>query len=99
MSILEKKAFSFNDFAKLALTLGTIFSMWYNLKLDIKDVKTEVSDLKTYKTADDLVINSKVTRLEQLAENTSNKANELERDFIRIQAILPNGIPEIKDKE
>jgi hypothetical protein len=97
MSALEQKAFSFNDFAKLALTLGTIFSMWYNLKLDIKDVKSEVSELKTYKTSDDLVINGRVLRLEQLAENTSNRANELEREFIRFQAIIPNRIPEIKD--
>jgi hypothetical protein len=99
MSVLEKKAFSFNDFAKLALTLGTIFSMWYNLKLDIKDVKTEVSDLKTYKTADDLVINTKVSRLEQMAENTNNRTNELERNFFRLQAIIPNRIPEIKDED
>jgi len=99
MSVLEKKAFSFNDFIKLAVTLGSIFSMWYNLKLDIKDVKTEVSDLKTYKTADDLVINGRVLKLEQLAENTSNKTNELEKDFIRFQAIMPNRIPEIKDAD
>lgn len=99
MSILEKKTFSFNDFIKLAVTLGTIFSMWYNLKLDIKDVKTEVADLKTYKTADDMVINSKVIRLEQLAENTQNRTNQLERDFFKFQAIIPDKIPEIKDED
>lgn len=99
MSVLEKKTFSFNDFSKLALTLGTIFSMWYNLKLDIKDVKTDVSELKTYKRADDLIINGRVSKLEQLADNTSNRTNELEREFIRFQAIMPNRIPEIKDAD
>lgn len=99
MSVLEKKAFSFSDISRLAVTLGAIFSMWYNLKLDIREVKTEVSDLKTYKNADDLVINAKVSRLEQLAENTSNRTNQLERDFFKIQAIMPNRIPEIEDAD
>lgn len=99
MSVLEKKAFSFSDISRLAVTLGAIFSMWYNLKLDIGEVKMEVAELKTYKTADDLVINSRVTKLEQLTENNSNRTNEIERDFIRLQAIIPDSKIEIEDAD
>lgn len=90
MSILDKAKFSANDFIKGAILLCSIGSMWYNLKLDNADLKNQISELKTYKNADDKVINSRVDRLEILTENQTNKTNEVERNVIRLMAIIPN---------
>ena len=98
MSILDKPKFSANDFVKGAVLLCSIGSMWYNLKLDIKDVKQDISEVKTYKNADDKVINARVDRLEILTENTSNKTNEIERNVIRLMAIVPSFKLKIEDE-
>ena len=101
MSVLDKPKFSANDVIKLAITIGSIGSMWYNLKLDNNDLKGQISELKTYKNADDKVINSRVENLELLSTNMNNRTTEIEKDIIRLLAILPNRaeVPKLKEHE
>ena len=101
MSILDKPKFSANDLLKGAVLLCSIGSMWYNQKLDNNDLKSQIGELKTYKNADDEVINSRVENLELLSTNMNNRTTEIEKDIIRLLAIMPNRteVPKIKENE
>jgi hypothetical protein len=90
MGILDKASFSANDFIKGIILLTSIGSMWYNLKLDNKDLKNEIAALKTYETTDHILINSKIDRLESAAEASDNRTNELEKNVIKLMAIVPS---------
>lgn len=98
MSILDKPKFSANDFVKGAILLCSIGSMWYNLKLDNAELKSEISELKTYKNADDKVVNSRIDRLEIITEHNGNKTNKIERNVIRLMAIVPSFKLKIEDE-
>lgn len=98
MSILDKPKFSANDFVKGAILLCSIGSMWYNLKLDNADLKSQISELKTFKDADDKVVNSRIDRLEIITDHNGNKTNEIERNVIRLMAIVPSFKLKIEDE-
>lgn len=99
MSVLDKAKFSFNDFVKGAVLLCSIGSMWYNLKLDNAELKAEVRELKAYKDADDKAVNMRIEKLELLTNNYDNRANENEKNIVRILAVLNNYKLEIKNDE
>ena len=85
---------------RLPLILVCGSGLWYGItKLNSIESKIEKIELLSFK--DKEAIDSKLNDVQLLTKNTSNRTTEIEKDIIRLMAILPNRaeVPKLKEHE
>jgi hypothetical protein len=85
---------------RLPLIVIGCSGLWYGInKLNTIEAKIEKIELLSFKDKES--IDSKIESIQLFAANNSNKTNELEKNVIRLMAIMPNRteIPKIKENE
>lgn len=85
---------------RLPLILVCGSGLWYGItKLNSIESKIEKIELLSFK--DKEAIDSKLNDVQLLTKNTSNRTTEIEKDMIRLLAILPNRaeVPKLKEHE
>mgnify|MGYP003436355195 CR=1 FL=1 len=74
---------------RLPLILLCGSGLWYGItKLNTIETKIEKIELLSFKEKES--IDSKVNEVKILTQNNSNRTTEIEKDIIRLMAILPN---------
>ncbi len=74
---------------RLPLILLCSSGLWYGItKLNSIETKIEKIELLSFK--DKEIIDSKVNEVTLITQNNSNRTTEIEKDIIRLMAILPN---------
>ncbi len=85
---------------RLPLILLCASGIWYGItKLNSIETKIEKIELLSFK--DKEIIDSKVNEVTLITQNNSNRTTEIEKDIIRLMAILPNRaeVPKLKEHE
>ena len=85
---------------RLPLILVCGSGLWYGItKLNSIESKIEKIELLSFN--DKEAIDSKLNDVQLLTKNTSNRTTEIEKDMIRLMAILPNRaeVPKLKEHE
>ena len=85
---------------RLPLILVCLSGLWYGItKLNTIENKIENIELLSFKDKES--IDSKVNEVQILTQNNSNRTTEIEKDIIRLMAILPNRVevPKLKEHE
>ena len=85
---------------RLPLILLCASGIWYGItKLNSIETKIEKIELLSFKDKES--IDSKVNEVQILTQNNSNRTTEIEKDIIRLMAILPNRaeVPKLKEHE
>lgn len=85
---------------RLPLILVCCSGLWYCItKLNSIEKKIEKIELLSFKDKES--IDSKVNEVQILTQNNSNRTTEIEKDIIRLMAIMPNRteVPKIKENE
>ena len=100
MSFLDKIKLTVTDFVKGAVMIITVTTAYFTDKMNDEKRYDELASLikenAIYKTSDDKIVNSRIERLEASTENNNNKTNEIEKNIIRLMAIIPDYKLEIK---
>lgn len=74
---------------RLPLILLCSSGLWYGItKLNSIETKIEKIELLSFKDKES--IDSKVNEVTLITQNNSNRTTEIEKDIIRLMAILPN---------
>jgi hypothetical protein len=74
---------------RLPLILLCSSGLWYGItKLNSIETKIEKIELLSFKDKES--IDSKLNDVQVLTQNNSNRTTEIEKDIIRLMAILPN---------
>ena len=74
---------------RLPLILLCSSGLWYGItKLNSIETKIEKIELLSFKDKES--IDSKLNEVQFLTQNNSNRTTEIEKDIIRLMAILPN---------
>ena len=85
---------------RLPLILLCGSGLWYGItKLNTIETKIEKIELLSFK--DKEIIDSKVNEVTLITQYNSNRTTEIEKDIIRLMAILPNRaeVPKLKEHE
>ena len=85
---------------RLPLILVCGSGLWYGItKLNTIETKIEKIELLSFKDKES--IDSKVNEVTLITQNNSNRTTEIEKDIIRLMAILPNRaeVPKLKEHE
>jgi hypothetical protein len=74
---------------RLPLILVCLSGLWYGItKLNSIESKIEKIELMSFKDKETHV--SKLNEVQIITQNNSNRTTEIEKDIIRLMAILPN---------
>jgi hypothetical protein len=73
---------------------------WYGLNM-LFEIKADVKEMKMLTFKDKEAIDSQMAAVTLQVQNNSNRTNEIEKDVIRLLAIMPNRVeaPKIKENE
>ena len=85
---------------RLPIILVGCSGLWYGItKLNNIENKIEKIELLSFK--DKEVIDSKISDVQLLTQTNSNRTTEIEKDVIRLMAIMPNRVeaPKLKEHE
>ena len=83
---------------RLPLIVLGLSGLWYGInKLNTIEAKIEKIELLSFK--DKEAIDSKIESIQLFAANNSNRTTEIEKDLIRLMAIVPNTKLEIKNED
>ena len=85
---------------RMPLIVICLTGLWYGItKLNSIETKIEKIELLSFKDKES--IDSKVNEVKILTQNNSNRTTEIEKDIIRLMAILPNRaeVPKLKEHE
>lgn len=95
-----KKTYLDETLKRLPLIILCCSGLWYVItKLNSIETKIEKIELLSFK--DKEAIDNKLNDVQLLTQNNSNRTTEIEKDIIRLMAILPNRaeIPKVKEHE
>jgi len=85
---------------RMPLIVLGLSGLWYGInKLNTIEAKIEKIELLSFKDKES--IDSKIESIQLFVANNSNRTTEIEKDLIRLMAIIPNKteIPKIKENE
>jgi len=82
----------------LFLFLGGV--SWYGLNT-LFEIKSDVKEMKAVVLKDKESTDTKILDLQTLTASTSNRTTEIEKDIVRLLAIMPNRteVPKIQENE
>lgn len=84
-----KKSYLDETLKRMPLIVICLTGLWYNItKLNSIETKIEKIELLSFKDKES--IDSKLNEVSFLTQNNSNRTTEIEKDIIRLMAILPN---------
>ena len=84
-----KKSYLDETLKRMPLIVICLTGLWYNItKLNSIETKIEKIELLSFKDKES--IDSKLNDVSFLTQNNSNRTTEIEKDIIRLMAILPN---------
>lgn len=85
---------------RLPLILLCGSGLWYNIT-KLNSIETKIENIELLSFKDKESIDSKVNEVQILTQNNSNRTTEIEKDIIRLMAILPNRaeVPKLKEHE
>ncbi len=95
-----KKTYLDETLKRMPLIVICLTGLWYNItKLNTIETKIEKIELLSFKDKES--IDSRLNDVSFLTQNNSNRTTEIEKDIIRLMAILPNRaeIPKVKEHE
>ena len=90
MTQVDKIKFSINDVIKLISYTVVICVAWFNMNSKLDGIDVKINELKIYKTTEHDLFNKRLDKLEITADHNRNKTNEIERNVIRLMAVIPN---------
>jgi hypothetical protein len=96
----EKISYLDETLKRLPIIALGLSCAWYGItKLNSIEQKIEKIELLSFK--DKEAIDEKIESIQLFAANNSNRTNELEKNVIRLMAIMPNRteVPKIKENE
>ena len=84
-----KKSYLDETLKRMPLIVICLTGLWYNItKLNSIETKIEKIELLSFKDKES--IDGKLNEVQFLTQNNSNRTTEIEKDIIRLMAILPN---------
>lgn len=102
-SFFDKIKLSGADVIKIFIPVIAVISGYYTHEIRDErryvELMSEIKEIKTYKNADEKVIESRFISLETNVEKNNNRTNEIEKNVIRLMAILPNNKIKIENDD
>ena len=76
---------------RLPIILVGCSGLWYGIT-KLNDIESKIEKIELLSFKDKEVIDSKISDIQLLTQTNSNRTTEIEKDVIRLMAILPNKI-------